>query len=550
MSAARKLGRVGEGAVPVSTRAKALDMLPRVPPRPERGSMSAQREFSDGELIPGTRYRVVALIGAGGMGSVYEVEHSELGKRFVLKALLRSLTPRGDLVHRLRNEWRALGRLEHPNIVSVTDAGVTSTGLPYYVMERLYGETLAARLHRQRRVPLSEALTIVADVLDGLSAAHRIGIVHRDVKPPNVFLVADRPAKLLDFGIAKVLDPKASQITGRGIAIGTPRYMAPEQASGETVDARTDLYAVGLILFEMIAGAGPFDGARDSNDLFLAHLTKVPPLLSSAAPVVPAELDGWVVRLLAKKPAERPANAEAVASALRELRDRGAGQGQAPEPMDEATLTGGPFDTLEVAPTAPSAPPGPASRVAAQREAVTRTGMGPALRQDPARGTTDTRADDAASRAAALHAQSGATLRLDAVSLSGDEVATNTATPAALPGTPPPVSGLALPGPRGDRRRLGAAVAAVSLIALAAAFAPSLRRQVSPSARSSGALGEPGQLQRPLPGPATASFAPKASKGAAADESPRTLQEVPRPPPAKPQAPAEAAPAVEAKAAA
>src|SRR5262249_50767594 len=163
-----------------------VDMLAPVPAPPGRGRMSAQREFSDGELVPGTRYRVVSLIGAGGMGSVYEVEHVELGKRFVLKALLRSLTNRDDLVHRLRNEWRALGKLEHPNIGGVTDAGVTTTGLPYFVMERLQGETLGSRLRRDRRVPMPEALSIAADILEGLSAAHRIGIVHRDVKPPNV----------------------------------------------------------------------------------------------------------------------------------------------------------------------------------------------------------------------------------------------------------------------------------------------------------------------------------------------------------------------------
>src|SRR5262245_18585279 len=109
-------------------------MLGPVRAASDRGRMSAKREFSDGELVPGTRYRVVALIGAGGMGSVYEVEHVELGKRFVLKAMLRNLTNRDDLVHRLRNEWRALGRLEHPNIVGVTDANVTTTSLPYFVM--------------------------------------------------------------------------------------------------------------------------------------------------------------------------------------------------------------------------------------------------------------------------------------------------------------------------------------------------------------------------------------------------------------------------------
>ncbi|MEB2324985.1 MAG: serine/threonine protein kinase, partial [Sorangiineae bacterium] len=120
----------------------------------------ALREFEDGEAIAGTRYRVVALIGEGGMGAVYEVEHVELGKRFVLKAMQRELAQREDLVARLRQEWRALARLEHPNIVGVTDAGTSGTGVPFYVMERLEGETLSARLARMGPLPLEEALEI------------------------------------------------------------------------------------------------------------------------------------------------------------------------------------------------------------------------------------------------------------------------------------------------------------------------------------------------------------------------------------------------------
>jgi serine/threonine-protein kinase len=440
--------------------------------------MSTQREFADEETIAGTRYRVVGLIGSGGMGSVYEVEHLELGKRFVLKALLRSLASRDDLAVRLRNEWRALGRLEHPNIVSVTDAGVTATGVPYYVMERLHGETLAARLRRERRLPLADALGIAADVLDGLSAAHRIGIVHRDVKPANIFLVAGRPVKLLDFGIAKVLDPQASQITGQGIAIGTPRYMAPEQATGETVDARTDLYAAGLILFEMVAGVGPFDTARDANELFLAHLARSAPPLSSAAPGVPPELDRWVARLLAKRPAERPTDAESVATALRSLRaavDRPAGaQGDG-----ERTLSGGPFDELEGALTVPvqSAGEGATGRAPAS-DAVTRTGMGPpqdgTLTAGPPPLSTpsapDTEPDDPPTAGAA---PSGATLLLEVSGLvraPADEVVTHTAAPSGHQGTIPPVTGAAPSASRRppDRTRLLAGLGLASAAAVAA----------------------------------------------------------------------------------
>ncbi|HEX4336112.1 MAG TPA: protein kinase [Polyangiaceae bacterium] len=399
---------------------------------------------------------MVTLIGSGGMGSVYEVEHVELGKRFVLKALLRSLTNRDDLVHRLRNEWRALGRLEHRNIVSVTDAGITTTGMPYFVMERLQGETLAARLRRDRRIPVRQAIAIAADVLEGLSAAHRIGIVHRDVKPPNVFLVTNKPAKLLDFGIAKVLDPKASQITGRGIAIGTPRYMAPEQATGEAVDARTDLYSVGLLLFEMIAGEGPFDRSRDPNELFLAHIAKTAPALTSIAPFAPPQLDSWLARLLAKKPSHRPDDAEAVAVALRAVaKELATVPPRATErDKDEPTFAGGPFDTLEAAQTVPS------DGLSAQSGADTRTSSAPlsgSVRSPSFSGVE----------------QSGQTVRLDALTSSGD-VATRTAAP--LPETPLPVADTPVPGselaPRSGRRwaRAGLVVASVAALGGGAVF--------------------------------------------------------------------------------
>jgi serine/threonine-protein kinase len=276
------------------------------------------REFQDDELIAGTRYRVLRLIGVGGMGTVYEVEHTELGKRFVLKALLRELSRREDLVIRLRNEWRALGRLEHPNIVTVTDAGTSAGGVPYYVMERLEGETLAQRMRKTRRFAVRDAVEIAIGVLEGLAAAHQIGVVHRDVKPPNIFLLSDGRPKVLDFGVAKIADDPGV-VTARGVAVGTPRYMSPEQARGEAVDGRADVYSTGLILFETIAGVSPFDDARDANELILAHLAKVPPPLSSLAMGVPPVLDAMVASMLAKGRAERPDTALEAARRLREL---------------------------------------------------------------------------------------------------------------------------------------------------------------------------------------------------------------------------------------
>jgi eukaryotic-like serine/threonine-protein kinase len=319
-----------------------------------RGSnLTEFREFQDGEVIPGTRYRVLSLIGVGGMGSVYEVDHTELGKRFVLKALLRELSRRDDLVQRLRNEWRALARLNHANIVTVTDAGTSTTGVPFYVMERLDGDTLAEFLRQKRRLPVSEAVNIAACVLEALSAAHDIGIIHRDVKPANVFIASGGGIKLLDFGIAKIAD-SSGVITARGLAVGTPRYMSPEQARGDSVDGRSDIYASALILFEMIAGVGPFDDARDSNELLLAHLARETPLLSSMVGGVPPELDQILLNMLAKDCRQRPAHAREAAERLRNFAFRQRSGPATDAPTVEASYAAATVNSAEPRPRVPS----------------------------------------------------------------------------------------------------------------------------------------------------------------------------------------------------
>ncbi|MBX3127089.1 MAG: protein kinase [Polyangiaceae bacterium] len=274
------------------------------------------REFAEGQIVGGTRYRVRGQLGAGGMGSVYEVEHLELGKRFVLKALFRELSARKDLVARLRQEWRALGQLDHPNIINVTDAGTTPEGVPFYVMERLDGETLGERLRRVGRLEVTEAVSIATGILQGIAAAHRIGIVHRDIKPPNIFLPLAGGVKVLDFGIAKLVTTSVDVITGRGMAIGTPRYMSPEQARGDSVDGRADLYAIGLTLYEMLVGGGPFDFTQDPAELLLAHLTRDPPTVASQRADAGSPLSDIVALLLQKDPAARPATAEHVIALL------------------------------------------------------------------------------------------------------------------------------------------------------------------------------------------------------------------------------------------
>ncbi len=300
-----------------------------------RAELKVASVYEPGTVVRGTPYSVTRLLGRGGMGAVYEVEHGLLGRRFVLKLLHAALAAKGDVVARMQNEWRTLGRLQHPNIVQVTDAGATSDGLPYYVMERLEGEVLDAVLARRRRLDPVEAVQITLDVLAGLAAAHAEHAIHRDIKPQNVFVTA-QGAKILDFGIAKLRDQALRVVTKAGVALGTPRYMAPEQAEGKAVDARTDLYATGLVLFEMLVGRGPFSHLKDASELVLAQIGQDPPRVDVLVPGIPEELGDFTQRLLAKLPDSRPRSA---ALAERELRAL-LGALQSAEVLTEVTAVG------------------------------------------------------------------------------------------------------------------------------------------------------------------------------------------------------------------
>ncbi|HLV21190.1 MAG TPA: serine/threonine-protein kinase [Polyangiaceae bacterium] len=270
---------------------------------------------SPGGVLRGTPYRVLSLLARGGMGALYEVEHLVLQKRFVLKVLAASLADRADLVSRLLAEQYALARLDHPNIVAVTDAGRIGD-LPFFVMERLVGQTLAERLGQRERLLLPEALDVCAGVLAALSAAHSLGIVHRDIKPANVFITLEDEVKLLDFGVAKLLDAPADLVTQSGALVGTPRYMSPEQVHGYPVDARSDLYALGLILLEMLTGQRPFSRFRDPHQLVAARRSAVlaPGGLSLAG--VRPDVAAVVRQLLEQDPARRPQSAERVGAEL------------------------------------------------------------------------------------------------------------------------------------------------------------------------------------------------------------------------------------------
>jgi serine/threonine protein kinase len=268
--------------------------------------------------LPGTGYRALRRLGGGSTSEVYEAVGPRRA-RCAVKVLRSVFADRPEAVFRLEQEGHALAMLDHPSLVRVLDVGTTATGRPYFAMPLLSGETVRERLRRSGPLDPIEACSIVGDVLEGLDAAHRAGVVHRDVKPGNVFLPAGAPGRarprsiLLDFGVAKLLAADGRATTAAAI-VGTPRYLAPEQILGGAVDARTDVYAAGLTLFEMIAGRGPFDAAGPI-DLMRAHLEDTARRLRDFAPVS-ADLDHAVARAVAKAPQRRWPSARAFAAVL------------------------------------------------------------------------------------------------------------------------------------------------------------------------------------------------------------------------------------------
>lgn len=268
------------------------------------------------------RYEVIAPLGEGGMGTVYKVRHITLDRHFALKVLRRDLAADAGLAARFLQEARATAAIHHPSVVAINDFGTLDDGAPYFVMELLVGETLSTRIRARGVLPPSEAASIAKRLADALSAAHAANVVHRDLKPENVFLVGaahgkDAPDELrvVDFGAAKIVG--ASKLTRPGVVFGTPYYMSPEQASGQPVDARADVYSLGVLLYEMITGAVPFEA-----DTYMGVLTKH----MFAAPAKPSEkmpsgvqlgdLEEVVLRALEKDPAARYASMADIAAAL------------------------------------------------------------------------------------------------------------------------------------------------------------------------------------------------------------------------------------------
>ena len=269
------------------------------------------------------RYRVDAVLGEGGMGVVYLAEHIHIRKRLALKVLLPQWASTPEVVARFEQEAVAAGAISHPNVTSASDFGRLPDGSFFLVLEYLEGRTLRSELEAGALAP-ARALGIARGIALGMAAAHATGIVHRDLKPENVMLVTRDGdpdfVKVLDFGIARVEHrggEGGKALTSAGAVLGTPQYMAPEQALGNAIDARTDLYTLGVMLFEMLTGDCPFRGSAVA--LLQQHLlAPAPPLPPAVGERVPFEVQALLARLLAKEPAARPANATEVAVALHE----------------------------------------------------------------------------------------------------------------------------------------------------------------------------------------------------------------------------------------
>lgn len=258
------------------------------------------------------RYRVLGELGTGGMGSVYRVEHTMMAKEMAMKLLRPELSGITEVAERFEREAKSAARLDHPHIVRVTDFGKTEAGELFLVMELLEGQPLTDYGKQHGRLEPSEAIYLVDQILEALEHAHNNGVIHRDLKPDNCMLVdreGQRVVKILDFGLAKITETKmedGKQLTTAGTVFGTPRYMSPEQAAAEPTDHRSDLYSVGVMLYELVTGAPPFTG-ESTVDVLRQHLTKPPPPLD-----VPGmrkshreALEAVVHRAMAKSPDER-----------------------------------------------------------------------------------------------------------------------------------------------------------------------------------------------------------------------------------------------------
>ncbi len=275
---------------------------------------------ADRQLVRGERvgeHQIVDVVGRGAFGTVYRAVHPVLEREVAIKVLNSSDDP--GVAQRFIDEARAIHRIKHPNLVEVSGFGAMANGQLYYAMELLTGRTLAAHLEASGALTPELALYVLSAVAEALDAAHGMGVLHRDLKPENVFidgaLALGCRVKLLDFGIAKLLGEGSAVRTRSGMLIGTPAYMSPEQCGGESMDERSDVYALGVIAFELLTGERPFRG-KTVRETMAQHMFEPPPRATERNAKLPASVDAVLLSMLSKVPGERPPSAGAAVRAL------------------------------------------------------------------------------------------------------------------------------------------------------------------------------------------------------------------------------------------
>src|SRR5437879_4293781 len=280
----------------------------------------AQPDAQVGKVLDG-KYRLDAFLSHGGMGSVYRAMHIMLDKPVAVKLIKPELVTSPDIVRRFQREARAASNLHHANIVGVYDLGQAEDGTLYIAMELINGPSLKDVIRATGPMPSARIVRILKQVASALALAHKHNIIHRDLKPHNIMLATDAErqevAKLLDFGIAKTFDEASTQLTMTGFALGTPQYMAPEQAAGKDVDGRTDLYSLGIILYEMLTGEVPFSDPS-TPAILVKQMTELPepPSLRKPGVALSPALEAIALRCLEKDPSKRFENAEMFTDAL------------------------------------------------------------------------------------------------------------------------------------------------------------------------------------------------------------------------------------------
>jgi serine/threonine protein kinase len=304
------------------TRALSPSSTKPAPKRDEKESPLLGRRLDTGAMVG--EYEVTSLLEEGGMGTIYAAVHPVIGKQVAIKVLAALLSQDESMTQRFIQEARAVNQIQHDNIVDIFGFGRLPDARLYYVMELLSGQSLKARRKQPPPLRYEEALSILAQICDALAAAHAQGIIHRDLKPDNIFLVEGkglRTVKLLDFGIAKLI--RREQVDDRnrteaGLLMGTPQYMSPEQCLSKEVDARTDIYSLGVIMFELFTGRVPFLG-KTAIEVINGHLHEPPPVPRELLPSIPTDLNDVVLSCLEKDVDKRPASIAALRERLLEI---------------------------------------------------------------------------------------------------------------------------------------------------------------------------------------------------------------------------------------